>query len=172
MTDEQLSIESGVMQSGKAACRLSWPGGEALIEPDVALATARDLHAAAARAETDIALIGVLRNRLRADLQVIGAMLRDVRAARPLHTGKVALRIEAVAGAGTGQPYVHIARGSLKASLTPDDAREMAGHWTEAAIGAQIDVRLRYVLGEYDQLTPGDVEDIFTGMRRAAGANP
>jgi hypothetical protein len=172
VTDDQITIESGATSTGNAACYLRWPGGGVLLHPPVVLATARDLHAAATRAETDIALIAVLRDRVGMDMQEIAAMLRDVRTARPLPAAKVALRIEAVAGAGTGRPYVHIARGSMKASLSPDSAREMAGHWIEAAVAAQIDARLRYVLGEYDQISGDDVDNIFAGMRRAAGTDP
>jgi hypothetical protein len=172
VTDGMLTIESGITETGNAACYLRWDGGGVLLEPPVVLATARDLHAAATRAETDIALIEVLRKKARMDIQPIATMLRDVRAARPLPAAKVALRIEAVAGAGTSKPYVHIARGSMKASLSPDEARDMAGHWIEAAVASQIDARLRYVLAEYDQLTPRDVDDIFAGMRRAAGTDP
>lgn len=172
MTDDQLTIESAVTAAGNAACYLRWTGAGVLLEPPVVLATAHGLNAAASRAETDIALIDVLRDRVRMDIQAIAAMLREVRTARPLPAARVALRIEAVAGAGTGLPYVHIARGTMKASLSPDAAREMAGHWIEAAVAAQLDARLRYVLGEHDQITSTDVEDIFAGMRRAAGTDP
>jgi hypothetical protein len=57
----------------------------------------------------------------------------------------------------------------MKGALTPDEARTMALHWTETALAAQIDARLRYVLGEYPQLGTSDVEDIFAGLRRAGG---
>ncbi|EPD63160.1 hypothetical protein [Streptomyces sp. HGB0020] len=67
----------------------------------------------------------------------------------------------AAAGAKTGKPWVHIARGSMKGELDPDQARQMAAPWTEAAIAAQIDVRLRYALGELDQLTPDDIDAVF-----------
>ncbi|SBT89394.1 hypothetical protein GA0115233_100941 [Streptomyces sp. DI166] len=150
---------------GRAACLLQWGPVHALLEPDTVLNTARDLMAAAAHAESDIALIRVFRTRLKLDMTTIGHMVRAIRAERPAPTGKTALRIEAVAGAKTGLPYVHVARGSMKGELSPDEARAMAGHWTQAAVAAQIDVRLRYVLGEYPQLTPHDIGSIFSQLQ-------
>lgn len=155
--------------TGNAACLVEWHRGEALVSPDLVLNTARELHAAASAAETDIALIRVLRDRMKADLPVVGVMLRDIRAERPAPPGRLVLRIEAIAGAKTGKPYVHIARGSMEGSLTPDEARQMALNWTETAVAALIDVRLRYVLGDFPQLTPDDVERIFTGLMLAGG---
>lgn len=96
-------------------------------------------------------------------------VVADIRVDRPMLPGRSALRIEAVAGYYTGLPQVHVARGSMKGSLTPDAARTMAVHWTETALAAQIDARLRYVLGDYPQLGASDVEDIFDGLRRAGG---
>lgn len=55
--------------------------------------------------------------------------------------------------------------GTITALLTPDDARAMALHWTSAAVAAQIDARLRYVLGDHPQLTPQDIEQIFAGLQ-------
>lgn len=158
-------IRSTIDDDGKAACLLEWGPVQALLTPPVVLNTARDLMAAAANAETDIALIRVFRSGLKLDMTTIGHMVRDVRAERPAPAGKSALRIEAVAGAKTGLPYVHIGRGSMKGALSPDEAREMAQHWTEAAAAAQIDVRLRYALGEWDHLLPADIERLFTLLR-------
>ena len=150
----------------KAACQLDWGPVSAILGPDEVLATARDLMAAAAHAETDIAFLAWCRGTLKVDTHTAGRMLRDVRRARSPLPGKPALRIEAVAGIRTGLPYVHIARGSMKGELSPDEARTMAGHWTHAVHAAQLDVRLSYVLANYPQLTPGDVEEIFTELRR------
>ncbi|MFG2699549.1 hypothetical protein [Streptomyces sp. NPDC048386] len=151
--------------TGTPACLLSWgPGKEAILTIDQTLTTARDLMAAAAAAaaaESDIALIEHLRQDLKADNTVLGGMLLAVRGRRPAPAGAAALRIEAVAGAKTGKPIVRIGRGSLRADLTPDTARTMAQHWIETATAAQIDARLRYVLDEYPQLTPDDVDQIF-----------
>jgi hypothetical protein len=151
----------------KAACLFSWgPTAQALLTPEVTLTTARDLMAAAASAETDIALIQSLREDIHAEDDIVGALLAAVRGRRPMTTARVALRISAVAGAKTGKPYVHIARGSMKGELSPDEARQMAAHWTEAAMAAQIDARLRYVLDDIGQLTPTDVEQIFEGLQK------
>lgn len=171
MTDEDnISISSGVdPDTGKGVCHLAWGPIRRLLDPAVVLNTARDLQAAAVRAETDVALIRVLRDRINADMDTTAELLRDVRDGRPMLLGTSALRIEAVAGYITGQPQVHIGRGSMKGALTPDEARTMALHWTETALAAQIDARLRYVLGEYPQLGASDVEDIFDGLRRAGG---
>ncbi|WP_225080466.1 MULTISPECIES: hypothetical protein [unclassified Streptomyces] len=158
-------IGSVVDSEGKAACHLTWGPVQALLKPQVVLDTARDLAAAAAHAETDVALLGVLLDRLRVDLQTAGRLLFDVRALRTLPPTPSALRIEAVAGMKTGLPFVHIARGSMKAALTPVEAREMAGQWTQAAIAAQTDVRLRYALGEWDHLTPTQIEDLLQKMQ-------
>ncbi|MFM9628967.1 hypothetical protein ACKI10_15250 [Streptomyces galilaeus] len=166
MTDTVWISSTTYPDTGKAACLLTWGNNQALITPENTLATARDLTTAAAAAETDIALIRSLREDIKADDTVLAGMLTAVRTRRPMPTStRPALRIDAVAGAHTGKPYVHIARGSLKAQLTPDAAREMAGHWTEAAVAAQIDVRLRYVLGGHPHLTPDDIERIFQQLR-------
>ncbi|MFJ6386431.1 hypothetical protein ACIQJT_02360 [Streptomyces sp. NPDC091972] len=149
----------------KAACLLRWGPVEALLTPEVTLNTARDLTAAAAHAETDIAFLDWCRHSLKVDLNTAGHMLLDIRAGRPAPQDKVALRIEAVAGAKTGLPIVRVGRGSMKGDLTPDEARQMARHWTEAATAAQIDVRLRYVLGEHPALTPGDIDQIFSQLQ-------
>lgn len=155
-------------RDGTAACLLDWgPTAQALLAPETVLATSLDLMAAAAAAETDIAVIKVFRTKLQLDLNTIGRMVLDIRAARGHRAGKTALRISAVAGAKTGRPYVHIARGSMKGELSPDEARAMAQHWTEAAIAAQIDVRLRYALGEWDHLTPAQIEELFTLLQKA-----
>lgn len=149
-----------------AACLMQWGPLQALLKPDVVLTTARDLMAAAAHAEADIALIKTFRKGFKTDPETVGHIVLDVRANRPAPTGKAALRIEAVAGVETVQPYVNIARGSMKRQMDPDVAREMALHWTEVAVAAQIDVRLRYALGEWDQLTPTEIDRLF-GMMRA-----
>lgn len=154
-------------ETRKAACLLVWGSVQTILQPDVVLNTARDLMAAASHAETDIALIRVFRTGLNLDLTTIGHMVRDIRAERPALRGKTALRIEAVAGAKTGLPYVHVARGSMKGELSPDEAREMAGHWTEAAMAAQIDVRLRYALGEWDRLAATEIEELFALLQKA-----
>ena len=49
--------------------------------------------------------------------------------------------------------------------MDPDTAREMANHWVQAALAAQIDVRLRYALGEWDRLNVVEIEELFTLMR-------
>lgn len=147
--------------TGEAACLLEWGPVEALLEPDTVLHTARDLMAAAVRAETDIALIQSLREDVKAEDGIVGAMLAAVRGRRSAPAVKVALRIAAVAGHRTGRPWVHIARGSMRGELDPGEAREMAQHWIETAVAAQIDVRLRHVLDAVDALTPADVEGIF-----------
>lgn len=152
-------------ETGKAACLFVWGPVQSLLQPDVVLTTARDLMAAAAAAETDIAFLAWCRQTLKVDVQTAGHMLLDIRAARPAPTGKTALRVEAVAGARTGLPLVHIARGSQKGELDPNEARQMAQHWIETAMAAQIDVRLRYALGEQPGLTSGDIEQIFTQLQ-------
>lgn len=159
----ELSIRSVLdVRDRTPACLIDWcHAGQTLITPLAALVTARDLMAAAAGAETDIALIHSLREDLRADDDVVAGLLTAVRARRYVPPARAALRIHAVAGANTGKPWVHIARGSMKGELTPAEAREMAEHWIQVAVAAQLDARLRYVLGDYPQLTPTDVEGIF-----------
>jgi len=158
-------ISSALDSQGRAACLMQWGTITALLTPEATLTTARDLMTAATHAETDIAFIKAFRQGFKTDPDTIGLMLRDIRAGRPPLPGRAALRIEAVAGAETVQPYVHIARGSMKRALDPDRARQMALHWTEAAIAAQIDVRLRYALGEWGHLTPADTAHLFELMR-------
>ncbi|MDX2681086.1 hypothetical protein [Streptomyces soliscabiei] len=167
MTDT-IWIRSAVHpETRKAVCLLHWgETGNALLTPEATLATARDLTAAAAAAEADVALIRSLREDVQADDSVVGGLLKAVRARRPMPAAaRPALRIHAVAGAKTGKPLVHIGRGSLKAELDPDEAREMAGHWTEVAVAAQIDARLRYVLGAHPQLTADDINGIFEQLQ-------
>lgn len=148
------------------ACLLDWGQAvQALLTPETVLTTAHDLMAAATAAETDVAFLQWCRDTLKVDTLTAGHMLIDIRAARPAATGKPALRIQAVAGANTGLPLVHISRGSMKAELNPDEARQMAIDWTQVATAADIDARLRYALGEWDRLTPTDIEDLFRTMR-------
>lgn len=152
--------------TGDAACHLGWGGSvQALLTPEVVMATARDLMVAAAGAEADIALIESLREDVHADDDVVGGLLTAVRQRRTAPAARVALRIATVAGAKTGKPYVHIARGSMEGRLNPDEARQMAQHWTEAAAAAQIDVRLRQALGEHPDITDSDIEQIFARMQ-------
>jgi hypothetical protein len=168
-TQHDIRIRSTIdPRTRTAACLVDWgPAVQTLITPDVALTTARDLMAAAAAAETDIALIDSFRTTLQLDINTIGSMVADVRTRRPAPKGKTALRISAVAGAHTGKPYVHVARGSMKGELTPDEARQMAQHWTQTATAAQIDVRLRYALGEWDHLDATAIEELFTLIQKA-----
>lgn len=161
-------IRSTTDDDGKAACLMTWGALRALLAPPVVLTTARDLMAAAIAAETDIALIEMFRKDVDADDRMLAAVLSSVRGRRPVPSGKAALRIKAVAGARTGRPYVHVARGAMNGELSPDEAREMALHWTEAAVAAQIDVRLRYALGEWDRLNVVEIEELFTRIQEAA----
>ena len=165
--DRVCHVRSTLDDHGKAAVLLEWGPIQALLTPDIVLTTGRDLMAAAAAAETDIALIDTFRNDLRLDDQTLGAMLTSVRSRRPAPTGKTALRIAAVAGAKTGKPYVTIGRGSMTGQLGPDEARTMAQQWMETAIAAAIDVRLRYALGEWDRLSVVEVEDLFKLIQEA-----
>lgn len=165
--DDTVYVQSTLDDQGKAAVLMQWGRIEAVLTPEVTLTTARDLMAAASNAEADIALIKTCREVLELDDARLGMFLRDVRTRRPHTPGKAALRIEAVAGAKTGMPYVHIGRGSMKASLDPDTARTMALHWTETAVAAQIDVRMRYALGEWDRLNVVEVEELFALLQKA-----
>lgn len=153
-------------EDGSAACLLNWGPITALLTPAKTLATARDLTAAAAHAEADIAFLEMCREHLRLGEQTAGQMLLELRTRRPLPPKASALRIHAVAGYNTRRPYVHISRGSMQGQLDPDEARQMAQHWTEAAVAAQIDARLRYVLGEWDRLTAEEVDDLFTLLQK------
>ncbi|MGW6210976.1 hypothetical protein [Streptomyces sp. NPDC055109] len=147
------------------ACVMNWGSIEAVLPIAVVYTTARDLLAAAAHAEADIALIESFRETLRLDLQTIGHLIKDIRARRPVSPGKPALRINAVAGLHTGDPLVHIARGSMKAELSTEQAREIALHWTQTAVAAEVDTRLRYALGEWDHLSSDQIEDLFRTVR-------
>lgn len=169
MTDTEgrvCHIRSTLDNAGKAACLLEWGTVQALLQPEVVLATARDLTAAAISAETDIALIEAFRGDFKADDQMLGVVLEKVRGRRPVPRGKAALRIEAVAGHRTGLPLVRIARGSQKGQLSPDEARAMAGHWVQVATAAQIDVRMRYALGEWGHLSAEQIEELFALMQK------
>lgn len=165
--DRVCHIRSTHDGDGKAACLIQWGPVTALLDPAAVLATARDLTAAAIAAETDIALIQTFREELKADDQMLAVILSTVRGHRPMPHAAVALRIEAVAGHRTGLPLVHIARGSMKGELTPDEARGMALTWISTATAAQIDVRLRYALGEWDRLTQAEIEQLFTLIQAA-----
>lgn len=160
-------IRSTTDDAGRAACLMQWGPIEALLAPAVVTATARDLMAAAISAETDIALIEAFRQDIGANDEMLAVVLPAVRGRRPLTPTKVALRIEAVAGARTGLPLVHIGRGSQRGQLSPDGARGMALQWIETATAAVIDVRFRYALGEWDRLTADDIERLFTLARAA-----
>lgn len=146
------------------ACLVTW--GQAvqmLITPETTVTTARDLMAAAIRAETDIAVLKVFRDTLGLDATTTGHLILQLRTARHHSSGQPALRIDAVAGLRTEKPYVHIARGSMKASLDPDEARVMAQHRFQTATAAEIDHRLRRALDAWDRdLTTADIEQLFS----------
>lgn len=161
-TDYTVYVRSTLDDDGKAAVLMQWGPIQALLTPEATVNTALDLMAAASASESDIALIRTGRDVLRLDDNAIAHLLRDVRIRRPKPQGKTALRIEAVAGMKTDQPYVNIGRGSMKRQLDPGTAREMAGHWIQTAVAAQIDVRLRYALGEWDKLDVVEIEELFT----------
>ncbi|MEW2570473.1 hypothetical protein [Streptomyces sp. NPDC047070] len=171
MTDQTANgtvyIRSTLDSDGRAACLLTWGTITKLLTPEAALTTARELTAAAAAAESDVATIESFRATLKADMRTIGLMVLDIRKRRPMPKGRPALRIASVAGVRTGKPLVHIALGSMKGELDPDEARTMALHWTQTAVAAQIDVRLRYALGEWDKLTPTDIERLFAIVQRS-----
>jgi hypothetical protein len=168
-TDDRVChIRSTTDGQGRAACLMTWGPITVRLDPTVVLATGRDLMAAAAAAETDVALVDVFTREYRARGEVIGHMLQAVRRQRTQPAGRVALRIAAVAGVRTGLPLVHIARGSQKGELSPDEARDMALAWISTAAAAQIDVRLRYALGEWDHLTAPEIERLFTLIQQAA----
>lgn len=161
--DHVFTIRSTVDAQGRAACDIQWGEVTALLTPEAVLATAQDLMAAASAAETDVALIQAFRHDLELSDDALGFMLRAVRRRRVRGaTTTPALRIAAVAGVNTGQPLVHITRGSQKGELTPDEARGLAMAWTEAATAAVVDARLRYALGEWDRLSPAEIEKLFT----------
>lgn len=150
--DHVCYVQSTLDDDGKAAVLMQWGRIQTVLTPDVVFTTAQDLMAAAVAAETDIALIESLRKGVRVDDSVLGVMLTDVRSRRPTSKGKTALRIAAVAGANTGKPWVTIA---------PGEARDMAVHWIQTAVAAQIDVRMRYALGEWDRLDVVEIEELF-----------
>lgn len=160
------SIHSTLDDDGKAACLIEWGPIQALLAIEVVMATARDLTAAAARAETDVDLINAFRGDFNADDRMLAVVLTKVRGRRSAPNAKVALRIEAVAGHETGMPYVTISRGSMRGQLSPDEARAMAVQWIETATAARIDVRLRYALGEWDHLNVVQVEELFDKLRK------
>lgn len=164
--DDTVTVQS-TTDDGKPAVLMRWGRIEAVLTPETALTTARDLMAAASNAEADIALITTCRDVLQLNDGQLGLFLRDVRSRRSHTPGQTALRIEAVAGANTGLPYVHIARGSMKAQLDPDTARTMAQHWVETAVASQIDMRLRYALGEWDRLTVVEIDELFALIQKA-----
>lgn len=163
-------IRSTLDDKGDPACLMEWGTVQALLLPPEVQATARDLMAAAIRAETDVALVHAFRIDVGSDDRMLGEVLAMVRGRRPAPSGRVALRIEAVAGARTGKPHVHIGRGSMKGALTPDEAREMAMAWTQAAVAAQIDVRLRRALEKWDRLNPEEIELLFTYIQEDSNA--
>jgi len=165
--DYTVYVASTLDDAGKAAVLMRWGTLEAVLTPEVTLTTARDLMAAAAAAEADIALVRTGREVLQLTDPMLARLMADVRSRRPTPAGKTALRIEAVAGMKTGLPYVNIGRGSMKRQLDPDTAREMASHWAQAAIASQIDVRLRYALGEWDKLNVVEIEELFALMQKA-----
>jgi hypothetical protein len=164
--DTVCHISSTLDDNGKAACLLRWGPVTSTLIPEVVLLTARELMAAAAHAETDIALINAFRQEFHADDQMVGTVLAAVRGWRPAPVGLCALRIEAVAGHRTGKPYVRVGRGSMRGDLSPGEARDMAVQWVGAATAAGSDVRLRYALGEWDRLDPAEIEELFGLMRQ------
>lgn len=155
--------------TGAPVCIVSWDEKAKAISTDDAFATARDLMAAAAYAETDKALVEELTDPRGGglDLRGAGALLARVRERRvpAPGRGRPALRIEAIYGANTGAALVHVGLGSHKGELDPAEARQMAQHWTETAVAALLDARSRYVLRTEFDFDQAQTERFFDQLQ-------
>ncbi|MFJ2774641.1 hypothetical protein [Streptomyces sp. NPDC087300] len=169
MSDDNTMYIEGAADptNGRPVCLIRWGAVQAEIPVEQVFATARDLAAAAVAAETDKALMEELMDpkRLALDLQTAGQLLVKVRERRdsiPRQQGaaRAALRIGAVYGVRTKLPLVHIARGSMNGELSPDEARQMAQDWNEAAVASVLDARFRYAMGDVG-MDHVAIEDVF-----------
>jgi hypothetical protein len=152
--------------TGAPCCHVVWGEKSKLVPSERVVATARELHAAAAAAEDEVALLGSLR-LIGAEDQSLYAMLVDIRGRRAelrMPEGpKPIFRIGAFAGAKTGKPLVQIELGSQQLTISAEDARKTGSDWYTTAVASILDVRIRYVLGEhgFDVVA---VEDFMKGL--------
>lgn len=138
--------------TGAPMIAMTWEHKTRLYPIDRALATARDLFAAAAAAESDAAVFAVLTEDLDAKPDTARGALAQVRrrrtglqespGARPI------LRIGAAYNAEKRRPFVAIHSGTLDAHLSCAEARAEALKIHEGALAAVMDARTRHVLAE------------------------
>jgi hypothetical protein len=150
---ERIWIESTMDPStGRPMCFIRWGEKEKVVEVERVIATARELFAAAAAAEADVALVASFRSLDLPD-SLIGATLmhaREQRGQLRMPEGpKPVFRIGAIAGAKTGLPLVSIGLGSRELTMDTQGARDVASDWYETAVASMLDVRIRYTLGDH-----------------------
>lgn len=160
-----------------AACLISWGPLEWYADAEVVTQTAQDLMTCATYAD----LIGELLSKDFEGHVITGmveSMLSSAFAARPHVMGGM-LGSEQTLGmmpAGSSERkagVVMFKRGSMAGSLTPDGARQMATHWTEAALVARHDELVGMALE--DVLGAAGVEKVsamleYMGAMRSLGA--
>lgn len=138
--------------TGAPMIAMIWDHKTKVYPLDRALATARDLLAAAAAAEGDKAMWETLTSYLGLDENTAFNFVADVRRRRTAlqerTTARPFLRIGAVLGYNTRQPMVAFHSGSLDDQGPPEQARDMASAIYETAVAAAIDARIRHVLAE------------------------
>jgi hypothetical protein len=151
--------------TGAPMIKMTWDHKTKAYPLDRALATARDLVAAAAAAESDKALWDTLTDTLGLDEQNTFNVVADVRRRRTAlqerTTARPFLRIGAALGYNTRRPMVAFHSGSLSDQGPPEQARDMAAAIYETAVAAAIDARTRHVLAERG-LDIVAIEDILT----------
>lgn len=151
---ERIWIESTMdSTTGRPMCFVHWGDKQKLVETERVIATARELFAAAAAAEADVALVEFLREADLPDRAVGVALMRarEVRGKLRMPEGpKPVFRIGAIAGANTGLPLVSIGLGSREDTMDVQSTRSLASDWYETAIASILDVRIRYTLADHD----------------------
>lgn len=141
------------LTTGAPALVMTWGPKTRVYPIDRALATARDLYAAASAAEHDAALFETLtKGALRLESSIAEQMMLEVRrhrtALQERPAAKPIYRIGAAFGHHTRRALVAIHLGSQDVLCSPEEARMEADAIYECAAGAVIDARIRHVLGE------------------------
>lgn len=176
MTDEEdpgpLWIESARAMNGNTpSCIITW-GPLQFISPVSAVRdTALDLMACAVYSEFMIELC------VRAQIppEIVSRITTSLLGGRKkrFFGDKTNITLMPAGSSERQEPMVLIRRGSRKGYLTPDQARETALDWMEAAAVTESDTLLGQALGEFPDLVDLDAADrIFERMRELRADRP
>lgn len=164
--EARITITAG--SDSPPSCLVTWNAREMVLPCPQVGELARDMVAAAARAEAEAAAVHVFRVRLGAPDGVVGGYIADLRAAYGQRELGVRGLLTLVPGVSLfdGSPFVHArVKPYEPLRLPPDVLRSMAMDWLVCAESAERDAILRYALADTTDLTAEQIADVFAAMR-------